>query len=308
MLLIYESAAIGKLQSPWWRSGEGLTQSLQLDFYETHLGHWLLGLGPLLPLLNYFVIASEIALPLLLFVPGQRLRRALVLTFMAFHVGLGLFLKLGTFPYVCVGTWIMFWPRATEPAKPASPRPAWLALPLVTLITLTVINTHAPRAIFERPSNWLALNLGLEQYWIVFSQQQPIFTGYLVVPATRADGSEIDLFAQDGPLTWKRPEMVSSTFKDRRWRQFFRSFVIIAPPQTPLGAWKSEQRDATASWYCRDYKERHPNEPGLSEVKIYFVKHWLGKPEPVARHLLADVSCPSEDSRVGSPVVPAAAQ
>jgi len=124
ILLVYESSAIGKLQSGWWTSGYGILHALQLSRYETRGGQWLAEhVAGILHLLNFPVIALEIALPLLLWIPWRRdrLRLAAVALAITLHGSFWVFLRLSIFPPLSIAGWLLFLPTRRTLSVPGGP-------------------------------------------------------------------------------------------------------------------------------------------------------------------------------------------
>jgi hypothetical protein len=75
--------------------------------------------------------------------------------------------------------------------------------------------------------NALGDALGLAQGWGLFAPAPPHHGAWYVVEGQLPNGRGVELF-QDGPLTFDRPELVSATYRDPRWRKYL---MNIAPPE-----------------------------------------------------------------------------
>ena len=98
---------------PSWRSeGTAVFLALSIDQFTTPLGKMLLPQHELLEMLTFATLALELAGPYIALFScfHPRLRMLVVFAFIAFHIGLGLCLELGIFPYVCIAGWLAFLP------------------------------------------------------------------------------------------------------------------------------------------------------------------------------------------------------
>ena len=129
VVFVYWFGLAARTHPAWWGDGTAVADALSLDFYATPLGVWRGGLPP--ALLRFATLATVVVEgggPLLLLLSGGtgRLRTAVVFLLIAFHVMLGLFLRLGTFPLACVVAWLpflaaSFWDGLRRLAKRRSP-------------------------------------------------------------------------------------------------------------------------------------------------------------------------------------------
>ncbi|HUB05757.1 MAG TPA: HTTM domain-containing protein [Myxococcales bacterium] len=304
LAIVYGSSVVGKLQSAWWTSGNGIVRALQLGRYETRAGQWLLGFPGLLHLASWGVMAVELLLPILLLVPWRRtqLRLLAVVLGTALHLSFGLFMRLSIFPLVSAATWWLFLPAEVWRRVPAgeapAPGPRWpalAALPLLCLATLYVVDTHRREPLSPPWLHHVTEALGLGQYWVVFAPRDAknVTDGYFVAEARLGDGRTVDLFAHDGPVTWRRPDVISTTFRNTRWRHFYANLVT----EWPYGSaqWKTtlEAREATANWLCRDWADRHPAGPAIQRVSLSFVAHGMDPAAHIPEHrrLIAQTAC-----------------
>ncbi|MHB8416489.1 MAG: hypothetical protein ACYDCL_00325 [Myxococcales bacterium] len=304
LALVYLSSVAGKLQSGWWTSGNGIVRALQLGRYETRAGQWLLHFPALLRASSFAVIGVELLLPVLLFVPWRRreLRLLAVGLGTLLHLSFGLFMRLSIFPLVSAATWWLFlpadvWERGAVRGSPAvGPRwPALAALPLLALAALYVGDTHRRQPLCPGWLHHLTEAVGLGQYWVVFAPREArgVTDGWFVAEGRLGDGREIDLFAGGGPVTWRRPAVISTAFPNTRWRHFYGNLVT----EWPYGSaqWKTTAavREATAAWLCRDWNARHPGGPPLTRVALTFVEHGMDPAARIPEHrrLLAQEAC-----------------
>jgi predicted DCC family thiol-disulfide oxidoreductase YuxK len=112
MCFLYWFAAISKWHPIWIGEGSAIYYALSLAQFATPFGTWLLQFPRLLRLMTYGTLALELGGPLLVFCPflGGAVRLGVVLAFVGFHTGLGLTLRLGSFPWVCASGWLALLP------------------------------------------------------------------------------------------------------------------------------------------------------------------------------------------------------
>ena len=282
---VYLASAFAKLRSPWWRAGDGVRYSLSLLRYETHLGHSLLA-SPrwVLLLSNHAVIAVELLLPLLLILGGDWKRPARQLAFalaVLMHLGFGLGMKLGLFPWVSLAAWLAFLPGGDVPLTTKSQSTdAFAGACALVLIAAMNLRYLAPRLPLPTPLVRVGQALGLQQYWALFAPDhlsaEVMTDGYFLALGVGADAVDHDLWNAGAPPRMERPELVSATFKNRRWRHLFSNLTWDWPAGSEQQRTVGAARDAWAGWMCREWRASHP-EP-MRAVRLVYVYHRLGAP------------------------------
>ncbi len=113
---IYIFSAVFKTSSElWWPDLTAVYYSLSFDQYVTPLGAALLNLPlGLLKAMTAVTLVLEWIGPLFLFMPFRTafFRTVTVITFIGLHVGFGLTLNLGIFPFLSVISWLAFIPSS----------------------------------------------------------------------------------------------------------------------------------------------------------------------------------------------------
>jgi uncharacterized membrane protein YphA (DoxX/SURF4 family) len=111
---IYIFSAAFKTRSPIWGDGSAVYYSLSFDQYVTPLGHFLLNFQPLLAFFTHVTLVLEWLGPLLLLIPFRTsfFRLCAVITFISLHLGFGLTLNLGIFPFLSTFSWLAFLPSS----------------------------------------------------------------------------------------------------------------------------------------------------------------------------------------------------
>src|SRR3989344_4253775 len=113
IVLIYLFSVLHKTGSTWRIEGTAVYYSLALHSFRTpFFGETLFHLPFLLRPLTFAVFLMEALGPLLLFIPFRKnlFRFMAVFSFVLLHAGLGLSLRLGIFPWVCIIAWLALLP------------------------------------------------------------------------------------------------------------------------------------------------------------------------------------------------------
>jgi hypothetical protein len=265
-----------------------------------------------------------------LFIPkhNDRFRLVVVAGFFALHLGFALCLHLGVFPYLCMASWTLllpgsFW-RALEARgqRWAAELPRWrparsvpvrwasgaaipfrrfatrggFALSAMVLVLLINVKTFSPRFPLPKPVAQLAIALGLQQFWAVFAPRgtsgAAMSDGWFVFPAKEAGGKEVDALAEDEVLRYEKPERVSATLKNHRWRHYFANLSMRQPEGSPAEDTLEKSRQALLSMLCRRWNASHDPGSRISEVEMVYLDQLLGfRNGPIKRRSLGKRSC-----------------
>jgi hypothetical protein len=190
IFIIYFSAGITKHMGEWVADATALQTILANPKYETTLGVAMLQYPTVLAVMSVATIALELFGSILILVPGKTLhtRRMIVVPmFIALHAGIGAFMGLGLFPYVCMAVWLVllpprFWDRVwswfrlgatkTELMMDRSRWRNWTAFAAVVVATVSNIITwlYFPDLVgFSDTWQDMANYLVLYQQWAMFS-------------------------------------------------------------------------------------------------------------------------------------------
>jgi hypothetical protein len=320
---VYWFTALLKTAPSWHAERSAIARALHLDHLVTPFGQLLLDYPRLLEVATVLTLWLELLGPLLVWVPvllGPT-RFVAVLVFVQFHlVGLGAALELGTFPWVCAVSWLLFlptwfWDRlpATRKAAhvaegaarleppPSSPRAetgasasrfgrraldvvAAVLLAYVTLWNVESLGGPFRRALpsAARTPGWV---LGLHQGWRMFTPGPPHEDGWYVMPGLLESGRELD--AWTGELaTYAKPRLVSEVMRNPRWRKLLANL------------WDPDYEGARplfTAYLCRAWNEQHEGPEHLLGFQLVYVSEsWSpehGESEP-QRNLLVIQPCP----------------
>lgn len=317
---------------PVWRTDyTAVFYALSLDRLTTPLGLWLLEASPtLLQGLTQATLWLEYLGPILVFFPilPGFFRTVVPLLFIGFHVGLALHLTLGIFPWVCIGGWLLFLPSSFwnrlmtaatrfstlqpyllswvgpwhKPLFPFTNRPIYIVSNSLALLALTYIVTYNVYSVgwmpttlhsYFTPVTTVGQTLNLNQKWGMFAPYPSLDDGWYVMVGTLKDGSQVDVFNPNQSVSWDKPELVSATYKNQRWRKF-------------LGERLLEHQDALApifaSYLWRTWNRQHLPEQHLTDLQVYLMYEsnhpLLRLPEPQKRLIWERSSSCSPDAIV----------
>lgn len=113
---IYFISYVLKDSPIWTKDYTALFYASRLDIFANSFGVWLRGFPVLQKVITFLTIYLEFLGPILLIVPfifGRfwwQVRLLIVLLFVGLHVGILSTMKIGVFPYLCIGMWMIFIP------------------------------------------------------------------------------------------------------------------------------------------------------------------------------------------------------
>jgi hypothetical protein len=291
---IYGFSAVLKQWDLWFVQGKALQLALHLDAFTTPLGLWLRSQDALCVFLCRATVLLEIIGPILALLPIFRwqFRLLMAATFMVFHAGIGLSMDIGAFPGLMIVAWLAFLPSEfwnwlgrtklaqrlgefssrmsdTRPVPcPAHLKsgfnPGWVTrtfavgcLIFMFLWNMRGTNFERWEKIFPRSLNDTAFLFRLDQHWAMFAPTPMLEDGWFILKADLADGSQVDLLAEDGVLNWDKPALQSATFKDSRWQKYIMNLWM---------ATYSQHRPWFGNYLAAKWNETHS---GLSQVAAW---------------------------------------
>ncbi len=296
IVLLYLTAGLHK-SGEAWRNGTAVYYALSIDQFTTPLGERLLHYPGLMSGLSYAVVAFQLSVPLLVFIPWKNglFRTLAVLGTVSLHLGIASCMHLGIFSGVATVAALgllpsAIWPRPKIPLEgappPTLPRPASLLVGLLMLLNLGW-NLHNlwPRVPAPR---FIPLLFRMDQHWGMFAPQPLSHDGWYVREGELANGRVVDLTTgQD--LNWDKPPHVADTYKNERWRKYLMSLYEMRG--TPHRA-----------FYCRYlgrvWNQTHRGPWRVKVVKLWFMRELTlpdGATAPVEKVLMARYLCEDED-------------
>jgi len=325
---IYFFSALMKSGADWHADGTALYYALSQDWRARPLAGLLLQYPALLRLLTRATLFLELFGPLALLSPVWTgpLRTLVVLALLAFHVGLGAAMHVGSlFPAMaCVALTSLlppwFWQRlaalpalrerlggaaagaAREAGPAATPLGAFgsrlLGAGLGALLAYVLLynaaglsgpNPRLPGGL-ERVGSFLHLN----QRWSMYTPNGPRDDGWYVVEGRLANGRREELGEIGGEISFAKPASLTALHEPRLELFLWR---LHAPRTEPL-------RRSYLDWQCRSWNASHGGEERLESVALYFVQERTRPPgvapEAVPRRLL-EQPCAAGKATAGAP-------
>ena len=120
--------------------------------------------------------------------------------------------------------------------------------------------------------------LGLDQYWGMFAPSPTKEDGWYVIPGTLRGGQQSDLMSVTRDdyglhtVSWKKPQDVTSTFKNEHWRKYLENIWLQQ---------HSDQRLYFGRYICREWNARHK---GAEQLRTFQITYMLEQTLPNYRH------------------------
>ena len=246
---------------------------------ETWASAWgqrLLEYPELLNVMTRFVIGLErygLILAFLPFFTGPARMLAVVL-FVAFHIGILVWMRTGIFPVACIVAWLVFlptwlWEKLGVGGDVASRLrlPRWRGLAALAILGYVFLwNVGAvwegvrPRGMWSAP----AYLLRVEQRWSMFSPQPPSRTRYLVARGETDTGAAVDLL--NGAALGQIERRPAGRYDRVRWRNYF-GYVMSSGTR--------ELRERLAASLGDDWNSSRGGQEQLTSVRLDFVSEAL---------------------------------
>ena len=264
--MMYVGTGMMKRSYDAWQTGDAIRLSLSKDFIVTRLGQKLVEYPDFLHSLSQVTLYLELLGPLVLLLSRGWLRVGVVAVFVAFHLALAACFTIGLFPWVCIVVFAAFlpprfWDRLIkqdrvqfQPTEKEENRPrhqlAYYCKQCVLLVALTVavwtsINSVYPSVAVPHGVRNLGMAFRWSQKWQMFVDLAAGKNGWFVFHAQFVDGTSEDLLTGLSPVSYDKPDLVSATFDNFRWRKLL---MNLRKPKyelvrTYLGEYLLLQRD-----------------------------------------------------------------
>jgi hypothetical protein len=153
-------------------------------------------------------------------------------------------------------------PRPNPPPSALTSTLAGCLLVYVFLWNVRTLNFEKYSKYLPAQLNCIGGTLGLDQMWSMFAPYPLRDDGWYVVRGTCRDGTQVDVLRGGGPVRWEKPDLVSASYKNERWRKYL------------LNLWyksNAPHRPYYAAYLFRDWNERHTGGAQLESLEIYFM-------------------------------------
>jgi hypothetical protein len=133
----------------------------------------------------------------------------------------------------------------------------------VFLWNLRTLNFKKYEVIFPKSVNWFGQLLGLGQKWNMFAPYPLRDDGWFVHAGELMDGREVDMLSKKFAISWKKPELISSTYENQRWRKYMMNL-------------RKEENKKHRLYYgrylCRNWNSQHTGPDRLKRFKVYYLR------------------------------------
>lgn len=296
---IYWYAFAEKMDPVWVTERSAIYYALNLDMFSTQLGRSLLQYPELMHQLTTATLALELLGPVLAISPvlTAPLRFLMVASFLGFHAGMGLSLRLGLFPWICAAAWLALLPgglwdflgrRFEHPGTgprpiakavsrlreflPSSPAPRetgllgnLIVLGALLIVTLSLLfrSTRSPGFAPTGQGHARALFsvTSLGQQWRMFAPRPSPEDGWFVLEGVLRDGRRIDLLTGDTSSD-ARPDDFGAAYRNTQWLGYL---VFL---------WNRQYRPYRTyfgRYLCRRWNDSHQGADQVDTVFLYFM-------------------------------------
>jgi hypothetical protein len=305
LAMVYLFGALYKTGPTWHTDYTAIYYALSIGQFATPLAKSLLHYPDLLKTLTFVSWHLEFLAPILIVVSAfsGRLRTAIVLVYMCFHVSLGLCLELGLFPIIGALAWVIllpdwFWRRffRLSARLPLSQPPAFVAALTAQAAAWGMrlhpqsVSVRTPRVVqllvafflvyvvcwniritdfnrhahwFPTTWNWIGEVVRLDQSWELFAPDPMQSQGWIVVEAVLKDQEVVDLKAQTTHVTYEAPALISATYYNERWRKYLMNISDDT---------QQNQSFTYASYLGNRWNSTHSASQHVKKVSIFLVR------------------------------------
>lgn len=187
IFFIYFFSGLNKDIGEWVLHPSAMKTVLGSTGFGNNLGRVVAQADAAMAVVSVLTIVLEVVGALLLFLPGKhlpRLRVILVSAFIAFHLGMAIFMNLGIFPFVMMSVWLLFLPSSvwdrvtnevTQDVAPAIDRNVVRNVTAAAALLYITVSNYITWAFFPADSGLAAqwqqvgVYLLLYQQWAMFS-------------------------------------------------------------------------------------------------------------------------------------------
>lgn len=279
---IYLATGLEKLGGIDWVVGTAAYYALELEHTFARPWAHAFAVEPTLShLISWYTIAVELSFLPLVMIPFRLTRSVAASAAAGMHVGILLLMNVGNFPLVMLAACVLFVPpdwihrvmRENVSVAPNVPRARpRVAAALLILIAATVFLTAVPSQLEAiRPSGDVASVLhflSLDQRWDMFSPNAARSDGWMLAPATLADGTRLDL------LSGRGADDLGERYSDPLYTRWTKVHERIA------SGFYAGYRSEYARHFCRT-RNSHlgPGQSPLVSFELIYIERTIQAPE-----------------------------
>ena len=142
-------------------------------------------------------------------------------------------------------------------------------------VDLRYFDYEKNRYLFPDQASQLGWVLGLDQNWGLFAPRPGRSAGWYVMAGTLADGTRVDLYNGEGPADFSRPELVSATYANGRWRKMIINLAATTPSGAPMFP---GLLPGYARYLAREWTRKHGTRNPLRLVEIVYMQELVAPP------------------------------
>lgn len=299
--IMYVFTALLKTGSEWVRDFSAIYYVLSLDQFRLLLGNLIYSFPTLMKTLTFLTYWVELLGTILFFIPVKTgiFRTTGFLLFFLFQLGLLLTLRVGLFPVIAISSLFILlpsgiWDRLSKLQDILNYIPSFTyrilkrlnlfdhdksktiheksqKYSLVTIIVIFFIgfviywNIATATGLIGLHNNtiWLGHLLRIDQKWDMFAPRPYKDDGWYVIPGKLRNGERVDVFREDQPLNWIKPDDAIADYKNYRWRKYMRKLWLKK---------HSNHRLYYGKYLCRKWNREHEYARNLMNFDIYYMK------------------------------------
>lgn len=242
--IFYFMAAVLKNHPEWRIQGDALYYTLSIEQFSSELGRWMTGYPGLLRILSFAALLIEFTAPLFIVFPiANGFTRSIGLSLLVcLHLGIAATIHLGLFMPAClvvllglIPTWLWdslrnrgFSPDRFEPRQDLRPYRATQALAVSLVIFSAIQNSltwdelgiKLPNSVLQ-PAVAFGRFFCMLQNWSLFAPRPFREDGWFAAAGVCRSGKIVNLWNFDSPYPPPRPNLLSTQFKNQRWRRYY---------------------------------------------------------------------------------------
>jgi len=133
----------------------------------------------------------------------------------------------------------------------------------ITMWNIRTLDYNRFEKYFPSSLNGIAYFYHVDQYWPMFAPSPLTDDGWFVIEANLKNGKKVDLFQDGGPVSWDKPQSVSSTYKNQRWRKYLMNIWLLRYERFRL---------YYGQYLTRSWNASHFGGEALESFRIYFMR------------------------------------